>query len=294
MADSKFISLTGLNTFLEQLETEVDGKVDKVGGKGLSTNDFTTAEKQKLAGIAEGANKTTVDSALSAGSANPVQNKAVKAELDKKLNSSEKGSAGGVAELGADGKILSSQLPGSVDEIIEGYLNAGKFYRESGHTTQITGEASKMYVDLTTNKTYRWSSTAFVEVSASIALGETSATAYRGDRGKIAYEHSQAAHAPTTAATQTAIGLMSAEDKKKLDGIATGATKITVDSALNGTSTNPVQNKVINTALAGKSATNHGHNAATASAAGFMSAADKNKLDGLVEATEAEILALFN
>ena len=48
-------------------------------------------------------------------------------------------------------------------------------------------------------------------------------------------------------------------EKSKLDGIATGANKTTVDSALSSTSTNPVQNKVINTALSGKANTNHSH-----------------------------------
>lgn len=59
--------------------------------------------------------------------------------------------------------------------------------------------------------------------------------------------------------TQSANGLMSASDKKKLDGIATGANHINVDSAMSATSTNPVQNKVINSALAGKSNTSHNH-----------------------------------
>lgn len=62
-----------------------------------------------------------------------------------------------------------------------------------------------------------------------------------------------------SAASTSAAGLMSAADKTKLDGIATGATKITVDTALSSTSTNPVQNKVINTALAGKAASTHTH-----------------------------------
>ena len=52
-------------------------KVDKVNGKGLSENDYTTAEKQKLAGIEAGANKTVVDSFLSSSSTNPVQNKLI-------------------------------------------------------------------------------------------------------------------------------------------------------------------------------------------------------------------------
>lgn len=63
---------------------------------------------------------------------------------------------------------------------------------------------------------------------------------------------------PGVASTSTA-GLMSASDKTKLDGIDTGANKTIVDSALSSTSTNPVQNKVVNTALAGKSNTSHTH-----------------------------------
>lgn len=64
-------------------------------------------------------------------------------------------------------------------------------------------------------------------------------------------------------ATTSVAGLMSAADKTKLDGIATGATKVTVDSALSTTSTNPVQNKVINSALSGKANTSHGNHVPT-------------------------------
>ena len=63
--------------------------------------------------------------------------------------------------------------------------------------------------------------------------------------------------------TQSAHGLMTAADKKKLDGIASGATKVTVDSTLSSTSTNPVQNKVINSALIEKSNKNHTHDLST-------------------------------
>lgn len=61
-------------------------KVDKVTGKGLSTNDFTNDLKTKLEGIATGANKTTVDSALSSSSTNPVQNKVVNTALANKVD----------------------------------------------------------------------------------------------------------------------------------------------------------------------------------------------------------------
>lgn len=63
-------------------------------------------------------------------------------------------------------------------------------------------------------------------------------------------------------ATTSTAGLMSTADKTKLNGIATGANKTTVDTVLSSTSTNPVQNKVINTALAGKASTSHNHNSA--------------------------------
>lgn len=162
--------------------TLLPNKVDKVSGKGLSTNDFTTALKNKLDGIATGATKVTVDSALSSTSANPVQN-----------------------------KIIYDALAGKAD---------------SDHT------------------------------------------------------HS--------AATTTANGLMSSTDKAKLDGIATGANKTTVDTALSSSSTNPVQNKVINTALAGKSDSGHSHDEATSNAKGMMSSTDKSKLDALPTLTVLE------
>lgn len=86
-----------------------------------------------------------------------------------------------------DGKVPSSQLPSYVDDVLE-YATASAF--------PVAGEAGKIYVALDTNLTYRWSGSAYVEISQSLALGETSGTAYRGDRGKTAYDHSQSAGNP--------------------------------------------------------------------------------------------------
>lgn len=118
------------------------------------------------------------------------------------IPASQKGAANGVAELDASGKVPAAQLPSYVDDVIEGYLHTdGKFYEEAGHTTAVTGEAGKIYVDITSGKNlvYRWSGNAFVEIAGGLALGETESTAYRGDRGKIAYDHSQTQHAPADA-----------------------------------------------------------------------------------------------
>lgn len=62
--------------------TDLDAKVDKVTGKGLSTNDYTTTEKDKLAAIEDGANKTVVDTALNSTSTNPVQNKVINTKIN--------------------------------------------------------------------------------------------------------------------------------------------------------------------------------------------------------------------
>ena len=118
------------------------------------------------------------------------------------LKTSIKGAANGVAELDANGKVPSTQLPSYVDDIIEGYYYNNKFYATTGHTTLITGETGKIYLDLTTNTTYRCSNTTsqtFTQIKGDLTLGETNSTAYCGDRGKIAYDHSQSAHAPSFA-----------------------------------------------------------------------------------------------
>jgi len=100
------------------------------------------------------------------------------------------GAANGVAGLDASGRVPAAQLPSFVDDVIEGYYHEGQFYYDAEHTQLITPETGKIYVDLPTNKTYRWSGSTYVVIGTSLALGETSDTAYRGDRGKIAYDHS--------------------------------------------------------------------------------------------------------
>lgn len=88
-------------------------------------------------------------------------------ELTNYVPKSEKGSANGVATLDGNGKVPSSQLPSYVDDVIEGYYYNGQFYTDSAHTQLITPEIGKIYVDLDTNKTYRWGGTTYVEISQS-------------------------------------------------------------------------------------------------------------------------------
>lgn len=79
-------SAAAMNSAIQQNTTAIAGKVDKVAGKGLSTNDYTTTEKNKLDGIEAGANKTVIDSTLDSSSTNPVQNKVIKEALDNKVD----------------------------------------------------------------------------------------------------------------------------------------------------------------------------------------------------------------
>lgn len=96
-------------------------------------------------------------------------------KLSNYIPTSQKGANGGVATLDSTGKVPTSQLPSYVDDVLE-YENL------SGFPT--TGSAGKIYVDKQTNKTYRWGGSGYTEISASLALGETSSTAYAGDKGK--------------------------------------------------------------------------------------------------------------
>jgi len=118
------------------------------------------------------------------------------------------GANSGIAPLDENGKILAQYLPSYVDDVIEGSITNDDF-TEFTDTNGIivTPEAGKLYNDINANQMYRWGGTHYASVGGAgggIALGETATTAYRGDRGKIAYEHSQSAHAPSNATVVTA------------------------------------------------------------------------------------------
>ena len=92
----------------------------------------------------------------------------------------------------------SGQLPSYVDDVEE-YANLAAF--------PVTGESGKIYIALDSNLTYRWGGTTYVEISPSLALGETSASAYRGDRGKTAYDHSLLTSGNPHNVTKSDVGL---------------------------------------------------------------------------------------
>ena len=112
---------------------------------------------------------------------------------DAQVKRSEMGKAGGVATLDGSGQVPVSQLPSFVDDVLE-YASKTAF--------PARGENGKIYVALDTNLTWRWSGSAYVEISKSLALGETSSTAYPGDKGKTLA--ADLASTKTTVAANTA------------------------------------------------------------------------------------------
>lgn len=173
-------------------------------------------------------------------------------EVSNQLNGfiATKGQPNGFASLDGKGLIPSSQLPAYVDDVIE----VATF-----DELPEVGEAGKIYVTLDTNLTYRWSGTRYIEISQSLALGETSSTAYAGDKGKYLkdvsdslpsdiitnlkflsstnyvnimgdkktkgedgiYVDASQAIVSIGAASSTFAGVMTTDDKVKLDGLKT-------------------------------------------------------------------------
>ena len=126
------------------------------------------------------------------------------------------------------GKIPEANLPSYVDDVLE-YNSKSNFPK--------SGETGKIYVDKSTNLTYRWGGSAYVEISPSLALGETSGTAYRGDYGAIAYAHSQKRSGNPHGVTKSDIGLGNVENKSSAD-IRNDITKANVTTALGYTPAN--------------------------------------------------------
>lgn len=193
---NKYLDLAGATYIIGKVRTLLIKKVDAVDGKGLSTNDYTTAEKNKLSGIAENANKTVAMTGATASAA------------------------------GKEGSVPAPAAGANT-----------KFLRGDG-TWQTPA-----------NTTYSTMTGATASTAGKAGLTPAPAA---GDQEKfLKADGTWATPKDTTYAdaTQSAHGLMTAADKKKLDGVADGANKTTVDASLSSSSTNPVQNKVVHAEL---------------------------------------------
>lgn len=218
-------------------------------------------------------NKPVIDVEFDADSGNAVSNSRVATfHAEYHANKTATDSALQAKADLVNGKVPATQLPSYVDDVVEGYYYDSKFYEESTHVTEIDPEKGKIYVDLATEKTYRWGGSAYAEISPSPDLTgyktkQTAVTDPTASGTAVAFIDSISQNAngvvtPTKKTVANAVastsgaggsaGLMTAADKEKLNGIAAGATAVTVDSALSDTSTNPVQNKAVKAALDAK------------------------------------------
>ena len=343
-----FLDETGLAHFWNQILARLNKFVPAETGKGLSSNDYTTEEKEKLAGIETGANKTTVDSALSSTSTNPVQNKiintkfdSVQADIDSKVDKvdgkglstndltatlksnydtaythsqqahatadAEKNVIVGVQKNGADLTVNSSTRKVNITVPTK----TSELTNDSNFATISDVNAAKTIVDsalssTSTNPVQNSAVKAALDGKVDTEQGKGLSTNDLTDSLKnnydAAYTHSQQAHAPANAEANVITGIQkngtnltiankkvnitvptkitdltndsdfatttqldtkvdkvtgkglstndyTTEEKTKLSNIEDGANKTIVDTALSSTSTNPVQNKVINTKL---------------------------------------------
>lgn len=192
---------------------------------------MSAADKAKLDGVAAGSNYVTVDAELSTTSTNPVQNKVIKSALDGKSNTGHKHVkaditdfptsmpasdvhawakaaskpsytigevSGNLSASRISGTISAANLPSYVDDVLE-YASLSKF--------PTTGESGKIYTALDTNKIYRWSGSAYVVISETVALGTTHSSAGYGDESRAAYNHSTKTSGNPHHVTKTDVGL---------------------------------------------------------------------------------------
>lgn len=189
-----------------------------------------------------------------------------------KIDNTQKGAVNGVAELNESGKVPASQLPSYVDDVVEGYYYNNKFYEEAAHTTEITAEKGKIYVDLSTEKTYRYSGSLYIEVSPSLELGETQFTAYRGDRGKTAYDHATDSNKVSSTKTEKLYKVGVTNQGHIASATEVGKSDITglgIQSEINA-------NNKVNADYIDDSASDHK----------FTSSTEKNKLSGIESGAE--------
>lgn len=225
---------------------------------------MSAADKVKLDGVEDGATKTIVDDAMSDTSTNPVQNKVVMEYIDSRGTLppvSVKNDTMLIQVVDGAYALRTKESIFPVDDAldtesknaVENGIIARRFEQLSGVTLPATSTRDGLMTAASYTKLSGIEAGANKTV-VDAALDAASENPVQNKAVKAALD----GKAGTAEATTGAAGLMSAADKTKLDGIEAGANKTIVDTALDAGSTNPVQNKVVKTALDGKLSTQGG------------------------------------
>jgi len=301
-ANVKINAVDGLEEQLNQMDTAINNnslliedKVDKVTGKGLSTNDYANADKNKV---------DNLKSVATSGNYNDLTNKpAIPTKTSDLTNDGADGTNVFVSnndsrlsnartplshshnnitndgKIGsASGKLITTGTGGvlqAVDTITKSKISDfPSTMPPSSHThtkSQITDFPTSMAPTSHTHGALSNTGTLNSDITSVNKVAVTDTSNNLKTIQKVPFANLNITKANITGlgipstnttysnATTTAAGLMSSTDKTKLDGVATGATKNTIDTSLSSTSTNAVQNKVINTALSGKANSSHTH-----------------------------------
>lgn len=175
------------------------------------------------------------------------------------LTEAQRGVANGFAPLGADSKISSAYLPSYVDDVLE-FANLAAF--------PATGESGKIYVALDTNLTYRWGGSSYILISSGAVQS------VNGQTGVVNL-------------SKTDVGLANVDNTSDLNKPVSTATQAALNGKEGVFSKNTAFNKNFGTTSGTVTEGNHvgsggaAHANATTSTAGFMSSADKTKLDNI-------------
>lgn len=189
-----------LEAVAQEVDNILDGTTPPVIPAATTVKAGVVMVGSGLAVTEDGTLSVPRDQTPTQGSENPVESGGVYSALQGYLPTTQKGAAGGLAELDSNGLVPASQLPGFVDDVVDAYVVGSTPYASdwlslSAGGAPLTPAASAIYLVVSAgtyqNQQYRWSGTQYAEISSSLALGETADTAYRGDRGKAAYDHSQ-------------------------------------------------------------------------------------------------------
>lgn len=256
-----------------------------IGNSVESSSSYNTSDSGPSGSSPSGGGGGTidVDSALSSTSTNPVQNKVITSALAGKastavatqsaaglMSKSDKVKLDGV-EDGATKTIVDDVMLDTSTNPVQNKV-VMKYIDSRGSLPPVSAQNDTMLIQVVDGAYALRTKESIFPVDDALDTESQNAV----ENGIIARRF-EMLNEVTLPATSTRDGLMSKDDKAKLDGVEAGANKTVVDAALDASSTNPVQNKAIKAALDSKASTAE----ATTGAAGLMSAADKTKLDGV-------------
>ena len=269
-----------------------NAKADKAAATQKSDGLMSAADKRKLDTVEAHAKDVDVDDTLSPVSTAAIMNKTVTAALNAKAGTAVATTSANGLMSSADKVKLDGVEDGATKTIVDDAMSdtstnpvqnkvVMKYIDSRGSLPPVSVKNDTMLIQVVDGAYALRTKESIFPVDDALDTESKNAV----ENGIIARRFEQLSGV-TLPATSKRDGLMSAANYSKLSGIEAGATKTIVDATLDETSTNPVQNKAVKTALDGKAGTAE----ATTGAAGLMSAADKVKLDGVEDGATKTIV----